>query len=340
MTLTLRSLAGPLLVIAMTSAPSAQQPAGEPLLKATIHPRFSEDPSKLWMAPTSARRTTSEFAAAVKLEVDGNFAKALPILSQPSLQQGTLGDYALYYQGFAEMRVGRLSDARRTFQALQAKPPIGYLVEGAALREAECDEALGDQPAALDVYERLSKSKTTAPDEVLMRLGRAARAVGNTEKAVDAFMRVLYEFPFGDLAQIAGTELDTLPARAQAEEARLPKLLLEKRLGVPVNSFAYPFGLYDREVREAVEAAGYTAACTMNSWADTSGDHPLEVPRIAVFDDTDAESLAARLSASRGPARRAALRARRVAQLRARRRRTRPGGMIPAPGARLDRRRA
>jgi peptidoglycan/xylan/chitin deacetylase (PgdA/CDA1 family) len=133
-------------------------------------------------------------------------------------------------------------------------------------------------------------------------------------------------------------ELDTLPARAQAEEARLPKLLLEKHLGVPVNSFAYPFGLYDREVREAVAAAGYTAACTMNSWAATSGDHPLEVPRIAVFDDTDAESLAARLSASRGPARRAALRARRVAQLRARRRRTRPGGMIAAPGARLDRR--
>ena len=135
-------------------------------------------------------------------------------------------------------------------------------------------------------------------------------------------------------------ELDTLPPRAQAEEARLPKLLLEKRLGVPVNSFAYPFGLYDREVREAVAAAGYTAACTMNSWADTSGDHPLEVPRVAVFDDTDAESLAARLSASRRPARRAALRARRVAQLRARRRRTRPGGLIPAPGARPDRREA
>jgi peptidoglycan/xylan/chitin deacetylase (PgdA/CDA1 family) len=132
-------------------------------------------------------------------------------------------------------------------------------------------------------------------------------------------------------------ELDTLPARAQAEEARLPKLLLEKRLGVPVSSFAYPFGLYDRGVREAVAAAGYTAACTMNSWAATSGDHLLEVPRVAVFDDTDADSLAARLSASRGPARRAALRARRVAQLRARRRRTRSGGWIPAPGTPLTR---
>jgi soluble lytic murein transglycosylase len=254
-TLTLRSVAGPLLVIVMTSAPSAQQPAGEPLLKATIHPRFSEDPSKLWMAPTNARRTTSEFAAAVKLEVDGNFAKALPILSQPSLQQGTLGDYALYYQGFAEMRVGRLSDARRTLQALQAKPPIGYLVEGAALREAECDEALGDQPAALDVYERLSKIKTTAPDEVLMRLGRAARAVGNTEKAVEAFMRVLYEFPFGDLAPIAGTELDTLPApaigtgtnRFRLEVGRAERLFGAKRYAQvrPVYDALRPFAQGD-----------------------------------------------------------------------------------------------
>lgn len=135
-------------------------------------------------------------------------------------------------------------------------------------------------------------------------------------------------------------ELDTLPPRARAEEARLPKRLLEQHLGVPVSSFAYPFGLYDREVREAVAAAGYTAACTMNSWADTPGDHPLEVPRVAIFDDTDVASLAARLSASRGPARRAALRARRAAQLRARRRRTRPGGWIPAPGRRRARRAA
>ena len=107
-----------------------------------------------------------------------------------------------------------------------------------------------------------------------------------------------------------------------------------------MSSFAYPFGLYDRRVREAVAGAGYTAACTMNAWAATPGDHVLEVPRVAVFDDTDAGSLAARLSASRGPARRAALRARRVAQVRARRGRTRPGGWIPAPGTRLARREA
>jgi len=229
----LRALILIVLVIGIGSAPSAQQPVDRPgaaretpVLKATDHPRFPDDPSKLWMAPKSARRGANEFADAVKLEVDGNFAKALPILSKPTLQQGPLGDYALYYQAFAEMRLGRPAEARRLFQALQARPPVGYLVEGAALREAECDEALGDQAAALEVYERLARSKTTAPDEVLMRLGRTARAVGNADKAVDAFMRVLYEFPFGDLAPIANNELETLPAPPMAAGTNRYKLEL------------------------------------------------------------------------------------------------------------------
>ena len=70
---------------------------------------------------------------------------------------------------------------------------------------------MGDQAAALAIYERLSKTKTTVPDDVLLRLGRSARATGNTEKAIEAFSRIVYEFPLGDLAPIAGSELETLP---------------------------------------------------------------------------------------------------------------------------------
>ena len=85
----------------------------------------------------------------MKLEVDGDFAKALPIVSQPALQQGTLGVYAIYYKGFAELRLGRPADARLTFQMLRGTEPVGYLAEAGALREAECDEALGDNAAAV-----------------------------------------------------------------------------------------------------------------------------------------------------------------------------------------------
>jgi peptidoglycan lytic transglycosylase len=200
------------------AVPRAQQGPGaaDVVLKPTNHPRLPGELSQLWLAPVApiapARAAAlNEFAAGVKLEVDSNFAKALPIFLQPAVRQGALGHYAEYYQGLAELRLGRAADARQTFQALAAKNPTGYLLEAAALREAECDEALNDQGAAMQVYERLSKTKTTAPDEVLMRFGRAARSAGNTEKATEAYSRLVYEFPFSDLAPLAGGELESLP---------------------------------------------------------------------------------------------------------------------------------
>jgi peptidoglycan lytic transglycosylase len=215
------SLALAAAVLLSDAAPRAQggAPDGsvEAALKPTSHPRLPADASQLWLAPDAAARAAvrapaiAEFTQAVKLEVDNNFARALPMLSQPALRQGPLGHYAEYYGGLAELRLGRPADARRTFQELAARQPVGYLNEAAALREADADEALGDPGAALQIYERLAKEKTTAPDEVLMRLGRLAKTVGNPEKATEAFSRVVYEFPFSDLAPAAGDELTNLP---------------------------------------------------------------------------------------------------------------------------------
>jgi soluble lytic murein transglycosylase len=205
-------------LLAPGAAPRAQQPppaaAAVVVLKPTSHPRLPGQLSQLWLAPVSLGVRTgalTDFAIGVKLEVDSNFAKALPIFMQPPVRQGTLGHYAEYYQGLAELRLGRASVARHTFRELAAKNPVGYLLEAAALREAECDDALNDQNAAMQVYERLSKTRSTAPDEVLMRLGRAARAAGHPDKAAEAYSRVVYEFPFSDLAPIAGSELESLP---------------------------------------------------------------------------------------------------------------------------------
>jgi soluble lytic murein transglycosylase len=204
------------LLVPVTPGAQDARPA-DPVLKPTNHPRLPAEFVQYWMAPGGAdaraaqTKAMKDFAEAVRLEVDSNFARALPLLSPPALQQSALGEYAIYYQGLAEMRLGRPADARQTFQRLAAKPPVGYLVEGAALREAEADEALGDPGAALAIYERLSQTKTSAPEEVLMRVGRTAKATSNADKAVEAYSRVLYEFPFSDVATVAAAELDRLP---------------------------------------------------------------------------------------------------------------------------------
>ena len=184
------------------------------VLTPTNHPRVSADLSQLWLAPVvRVPRTAaqSDFAEAVRLEVDANFAKALPILSQPALRQGPLGDYAAYYQALAQMRLGRTADAKTAFHEISARAPLGYLTEAAALREAEADEALGDQGAALQIYEQLANTKTTAPEDVLVRLARAAKAVGDNERAEAAFSRVYFESPLSELAPTAGSELEHLP---------------------------------------------------------------------------------------------------------------------------------
>ncbi len=108
--------------------------------------------------------------------------------------------------------------------------------------------------------------------------------------------------------------MDRLAAAELAEEAARPKAELENRLGTSVTSFAYPYGRYDRRVRDAVAAAGYQAACTMNSWAATPASPALELPRTAVFHYMDNVDLAAALAASRVPVRRAMLRARRAVE--------------------------
>lgn len=109
-------------------------------------------------------------------------------------------------------------------------------------------------------------------------------------------------------------EMDRLTPRGLAEQAARPKTELEDRLGRPVRSFAYPYGRYDRRVRDAVAAAGYQSACTMNSWAATPRSPLLELPRTSVFRHMNAAILAAEVAASRVTARRAALRVKRAAQ--------------------------
>jgi len=256
----IRGLSGLTIIAALllpAPAPRAAQDgaprAADIVLLPTKHPRVPTDVSMLWLAPVARTRTPdmTTLATAVSLELESSFAKALQLLSGAGVHQGVLAPYATYYQGIAELRLSRAADARRTFQSLRSSPVEGYLAEAAALREAECDEALGDNQAALDVYERLTATKTSSPEEVWMRVGHAARVTGHFEKAIEAFSHVLYEFPFSDYAQQAVAELDSLPVPPLASGTTRYKL----ELGRGERLFGAKRYAQARPVFEALRAA-------------------------------------------------------------------------------------
>lgn len=185
------------------------------LLAPTNHPRIPGDLNLLWLAPSVRQIETltssREIATAIKLVDKGELTKALAMLSQPSVQDGPLAVYAAYYAGLAQQELKQHEQARKTFQDLLARRPIGYLAEAAAMGGARSAEALGDYKDVVQTYAVLAEGPTTAPDEVLMRLGKAARVVDDLQKAAEAFGRVYFEFPLSDLAEEAGSLYSGLP---------------------------------------------------------------------------------------------------------------------------------
>ncbi len=191
----------------------AQQVAS--ILAPTNHPVLPADLSRLWLVPAKTRAASAsgstDFLAAMKVADKTDYAKALPLFTKASRAESPFGNYALYYAGMGELRLGRFAAARDLFQQLLERRPIGYLAEAAALGAADCAEGLNDYDAAVAIYERLAAAKTTAPDDLLMRLGGAAKSAGDNRKAAEAFGRVLYDFPLSSSAPLAQIQYAALP---------------------------------------------------------------------------------------------------------------------------------
>jgi hypothetical protein len=71
------------------------------------------------------------------------------------------------------------------------------------------------------------------------------------------------------------------------------KVTLEDLLGTAINSFAYPYGVWDARCAEAVAQAGYSAACTTRSGWALRDRNPYLLRRLCVF-NTDTPSTLAR----------------------------------------------
>jgi soluble lytic murein transglycosylase len=265
MTRVFRIALSTLVLTAVSASHAAQQTSSltsaAVVLRPTDHPRVPRELSQFWMVPDKGRvRTAAQanLAAAVKLENDGSHAKALALLTSPAMKQDmALAAYAEYYKGLTLLRLDRAADARATFRALRSINPTGYLAEMAALREAECDEVLGDQTAAIAVYEQLTQTRTLTPDEILMKLGRAAQMTGEADRARAAFERLYYEYPLSEFAdeaewQLSGTQTAPGTIRFKQDLARAERLLAAKMYGPARSTFEKLRELSDGEDRNLI----------------------------------------------------------------------------------------
>jgi soluble lytic murein transglycosylase len=194
-----------------------QPPVAPPAqLVPTVHPAVPTNPSDLWLVPSETDRAPRALAGfeplttGVKRFQEGNYAAALTFLNNPALAKTALADYAAYYKGLAQLRLGQVAEARRTLDAVIDRKAPGYVSIAAGLASGEAAELSGDYKAATSVYERIAEQKAAVNDEVLSRLGRAALAAGDRAKAAQAFLRVYYEFPLTESANAAGIQLASL----------------------------------------------------------------------------------------------------------------------------------
>lgn len=90
--------------------------------------------------------------------------------------------------------------------------------------------------------------------------------------------------------------LPSLVLREQVAEIGGSKSALEQIVGMPVTSFAYPFGTWSAETASAVEAAGFKRAVTAQAGTVGRKFSPYAIPRLLVK-NWDGEELARQLSA-------------------------------------------
>ncbi|HEX2910690.1 MAG TPA: polysaccharide deacetylase family protein [Chloroflexia bacterium] len=81
-------------------------------------------------------------------------------------------------------------------------------------------------------------------------------------------------------------QLDILPAQVVRDEVKTCKDLLESRLGQEISSFAYPYGYFNRTVKQIVKTAGYSSACAVRYSLNSAQADPFELNRLIVTSDT------------------------------------------------------
>ncbi len=225
-------------------------------LAPTLHPTLPNRVGDFWYVPdsfptaTAARAETpaQKFARAVKLIDGGDFAGGLPLVPA-DLPGSPLAPYVRYYRAVALAGVNRVPEALTILDALDAGTGAGaqggYLFgEALPLRRAELELARQNTDKALSIVQGVSKQGTmTTPEDVLLRLGRAAEAAGDRDKAIEAYRKVYYESPlslqaFDAQNLLSRIDTSSMSERFPLELARAERLFLGRRWALARAGFA------------------------------------------------------------------------------------------------------
>jgi peptidoglycan/xylan/chitin deacetylase (PgdA/CDA1 family) len=122
----------------------------------------------------------------------------------------------------------------------------------------------------------------------------------------DGFPGFLSPAELKELAQIPGVSIGAhgsthvplagCDPQGLFREVRFSKAYLEDLIGRPVTSMSYPHGSVNREVREAVAAAGYTLAACSHAGINGAGRDPLLLSRTEILSHDDERFFRRKLS--------------------------------------------
>ncbi len=230
--LLLTLVAGVYQLVARAQSGRAQDArATVPRLDPTSHPPLPGTAAEYLFVPSAASlsaagRTATEtpadrLARGIRLIEQGNFAAALPLVSDRALTSTPLSAYSRYYTALALRSLNRPDEADATLIAASAGAPIGYLDEAVPRLRAELALARKDPKTAVAVLESIPPSRATDPAVVLARLAVAAEQVGDIEKAIRVHRRVYFEFPLSAESDAAASAL----ARLQGGRTPSPDLI-------------------------------------------------------------------------------------------------------------------
>jgi peptidoglycan/xylan/chitin deacetylase (PgdA/CDA1 family) len=78
-------------------------------------------------------------------------------------------------------------------------------------------------------------------------------------------------------------DLTSLPEEVARQEIRQSKDRLEQLFGIPIHHFSYPYGSWNRKVRDWVRGAGYRTAVTVDQRPISASDNSWSLPRWMVY---------------------------------------------------------